>query len=397
MHTISIVTVTLNRPSLADACKSVDNQTFQDWHHYVIGDGVAPTDYTHPQRTTIGFTRPIGATEPSSSTPDGTPYPIQRWAIRHLALGEYFCFLDDDNIYRPEFLQKMHDALASNPDVGIALCAIENLRDDQPLDGYPERGRCDNGSFVVRSHIAKEIGFPRGRSDEDNIQDYKFIRTCAEKHGWIRVPEKLLIYGANPNLPAQRGRTKIVYSWSLPLRGEKLMRSGHYEEAIAAFRKAIEIDSQDAWTLWQLGTALLHSGRPSEAMQAWNQWFELLDREQQLPNDWIRYCYSLVGMLRGDSAAARQRLETAIQEATNRRTEAPYDTENALNLAQYLLVNGQVEAARDCYEYALQQHPSREDIEDAIFQHCLLQATGLEITGIETAIEQLQDFLKEKS
>ena len=205
MHTISIITATLNRPSLKDACESVNIQTFQDWHHYVIGDGVLPVDYIHPRRTTIGFSRPIGAYEPSIDKPEGTPNPILRWALDHLMLGKYVCFLDDDNAYKPQFLEKMLTALV-NSNAGIAICALEDCRNEDIHDGYPELGRCDNSGFLVYSHIAKEIGFPRVIHGQDNIEDYRFIRACADKYGWVRVPEKLVYFGINPRIPPPKGR-----------------------------------------------------------------------------------------------------------------------------------------------------------------------------------------------
>lgn len=205
MHTISIITATLNRPSLKDTCESIEKQTYTNWHHYVIGDGILPEDYHHKQRTTIGFTRPIGAFEPSVDKPDGTPNPILRWALGHLELGTYVCFLDDDNTYKSRFLEKMLLGL-SDSNVGIAICALEDCRNDDIHDGYPELGRCDNSGFLVKSEVAKSIGFPVVIPGEDNIEDYRFIRSCADKYGWIRVPEKLVYFGINPCIPPQKNR-----------------------------------------------------------------------------------------------------------------------------------------------------------------------------------------------
>lgn len=205
METISIITATLNRASLRDACESIDHQSFSYWHHYVIGDGVLPVDYYHRNRTTIGFTRPLGAYEPSSDKPGGTPNPILRWSLNHLALGEYVCFLDDDNTYKPKFLQTMVSCL-SKSDVGIVLCALEDCRNDDIHDGYPELGRCDNSGFLVKSKIAKEIGFPKVIGGQDNIEDYRFIKACADKYGWVRVAEKLVYFGINPRVDPNLNR-----------------------------------------------------------------------------------------------------------------------------------------------------------------------------------------------
>lgn len=223
MHpTTSIITITLARPSLAETCASVDAQTFKDWHHYVIGDGVSPTDYGDPRRSTIGFSRALGAEEPAADMLLGTPNPLFRWALNHLDLGRFVCFLDDDNCYEPEFLSIMINAL-ERADTGIALCALTfdgfrasggrslyRLDDDSeltPLDGYPECGRCDNSGFLTYSWMAREVGFGRARPDGDAIQDYIFIRELADRFGWIQVPKSLVRYGVGPNTPPPRERS----------------------------------------------------------------------------------------------------------------------------------------------------------------------------------------------
>jgi glycosyltransferase involved in cell wall biosynthesis len=194
MHAVSIITATLNRPSLKDACLSVDNQTFQNWHHYVIGDGVAPAEFAHPRRTTIGFTTHIGASEPAADMPYGTPNPVFRWALSHLKLGQLVCLLDDDNVYKPEFLKVMSETLLES-NAGIAICALEDLRNSAVHDGYPELERCDMSGFLVYACIAQQVGFPNEYPNRDAISDFDFIKQCAEEYGWVRVPDKLVIYG----------------------------------------------------------------------------------------------------------------------------------------------------------------------------------------------------------
>jgi glycosyltransferase involved in cell wall biosynthesis len=201
MHepTVTVITCTLNRPSLLQACASVDAQTFRDWHHYVIGDGVLPADHEHPRRTTIGFSRRLGATEPALDMPYGTQNPLLRWALGNLRLGRYVCVLDDDNVYRPEFMERMVGALEGSG-AGIALCALEDLRDSAAHDGYPELERCDMSAFLVRREHAQAREFPRERPDRDAISDYDFIAWCAREFGWTRVPERLTVFGAGPRV-----------------------------------------------------------------------------------------------------------------------------------------------------------------------------------------------------
>lgn len=203
MNKISIVTATLNRPSLRFACESVDNQFFTDWYHYVLGDGILPIDYVHKNRSTLGFSRIMGNEEPSADKPYGTPNPILRWAIEHLELGEFICILDDDNTYKPNFLMLMYETLINSP-AGIVICALEDHRKDNIHDGYPELGRCDMSAFLVYTKIAKEIGFPWVTPGEDNIEDFRFIKMCSERYGWVRVPEMLVDFGSSPPILPDR-------------------------------------------------------------------------------------------------------------------------------------------------------------------------------------------------
>jgi hypothetical protein len=218
---VTIITVTLDRPSLAAACTSVDQQTFADWHHFVIGDGVSPTDYRHARRSTIGFTRALGATEPTADMPFGTPDPVLRWALDHLDVGRFVCFLDDDNAYEPGFLSCMADALTDSG-AGIALCKLSiaearfcdgrprseyRIDHDQhlpPLDGYPEPERCDASGFLTYGRLAQHVGFPSRTPAEDATSDFRFIREIADRFGWVRVPDTLVRYGVGRNTPPPR-------------------------------------------------------------------------------------------------------------------------------------------------------------------------------------------------
>ncbi|MGH9347039.1 MAG: tetratricopeptide repeat protein [Vicinamibacterales bacterium] len=335
-HAVSILTVTLGRRSLEDACASVDGQTFAGWHHYVIGDGVRPPDFPHPQRTTFGFTRAIGAEEPGRNMPDGSPNPLLRWAIAHLRLGELVCCLDDDNTYDPRFIETLHRALVDSPSAGIALCAAEDLRYNRhEMDGYPEYGRCDNSAFLVRTPVAKAVGFPFGGRAKEVVQDYEFIRACATRAGWTRVPDVLVHFGRHPNPPPRRGGTKIVYSWSLPIRGARLVEEGRLDEGMALLREAIAFDPNDAWARWHLGEALLLCGRAGEAAEVWAEWDRLVDAAGPTPHDWIDYCRGLVCLIHGNPARGAHFLERAVTRASERCRSSPADAEDVLNLCVY--------------------------------------------------------------
>lgn len=278
---ITIITVTLNRPSLKEACLSVDSQTYTNWHHYVLGDGVLPSEFASPQRSTLGFSTALGATEPGANMLNGTPNPLLRWALNHIRLNDYVCFLDDDNQYLPTFLEKMANALNNNPEVGIVLCGAEDLRYSQQIDGYPEMARCDNSAFMVRREVARKFEFPYASLEKNVVQDYEYIKLCANSSGWIRVPEKLLLFGAGMNPPPKRGKVLFLESWKLGQQASELAYIGKYDDAEKLFYKALDYYAEDAWSWKKLAEMYLIQGKYGKADKAFQQWKRLFDKVDQ--------------------------------------------------------------------------------------------------------------------
>lgn len=98
---VSIITATYNRPKLLKrAIKSVLAQSVQDWE-LIIVDDCSPTD--EAKLLVDGFNDPriryIRLEENSGH--DGKPKNI---GLKE-AVGEYVCFLDDDDEYTPDFLK----------------------------------------------------------------------------------------------------------------------------------------------------------------------------------------------------------------------------------------------------------------------------------------------------
>ena len=275
MSRVSIVTVTLNRDSLKQACESVDKQTYKDYHHFVLGDGILPTEYPNKQRSTLGFSSSLGAKEPGANMPNGTPNPLLRWAIKNLDLGEYLCFLDDDNIYQENYLEEMVKVLEEDKSIGLVLCGAEDLRYNQNIDGYPELGRCDNSAFMVRSEIAKSIEFPHASLDKNVVQDCEYIKLCCEKTKWKNINKKLLIFGYGLNHPPNRGEIMYLESWKKPQEAFKLAYNKEYSIAEKMFIEAIKDCNTDAWSIRKLAELYLINGNKKEALKYFKKWEKL--------------------------------------------------------------------------------------------------------------------------
>ncbi len=332
MSKVSIVTVTLNRDSLKDACESVDKQTFKDYHHYVLGDGVLPTEYENPNRSTLGFSSSLGAKEPGANMPNGTPNPLLRWAIKNLDLGDFLCFLDDDNIYKDNYLEEMVRVLDENPDIGLVLCGAEDLRYDQNIDGYPELGRCDNSAFMVRRDIAKSIEFPYASLDKNVVQDCEYIKLCCDKCKWKSLNKKLLVFGVGLNQPPKRGKIMYLESWKLPQEAFKKACNKEYIEAEKMFLKAIGDCDTDAWSIRKLAELYLVINNREQALKYFKIWENLYVTEKS-HHFAVDYSYSIYLKLIGKNY--KKLLKKSIIEREKWKEREP----NALEHYYYLYLS----------------------------------------------------------
>jgi hypothetical protein len=382
-ETVSIVTVTLCRPSLQAACGSVERQSYANWHHYVIGDGRPPPDSGHPNRTSFGFSFPLGSSEPGLNMPDGTPNPLQRWALDHLELGDYVCFLDDDNLYREDFLMKMVAALDRDMTAGIALCAVEDRRYGQRIDGYPELGRCDNSGFVARRQAAKSVPFPKASPMREVVQDVEFISILAGRFGWTRVAEPLVVFGAAPDLPPRRGGLKVTTSWEGPIRAARRAKEGTQPESLRELEAFVADDPTDLWALWQLAEVVFWRGDRDRARALWSDW---LARAAAVatPHPLVLLDKALAGLATGHNGW-RADLQVALGLVEAQICAAPDDGEALLNRAvMRFLAHSPPEGLRDV-ERALEQRLRPEEACNSLGVLALISALGVSGPEMEAA------------
>lgn len=112
----SIVTPTLERPSLVRCCESVNTQSYASWEHIVAVDAEFVNEdlhsrIDHPQRYVFACGQRFGHFGNHA-----------RWLAWEHARGRYLVMLDDDNyLYHPDALSDIADCLASDsyPDWAI--------------------------------------------------------------------------------------------------------------------------------------------------------------------------------------------------------------------------------------------------------------------------------------
>ncbi|MBI4358485.1 MAG: aminotransferase class I/II-fold pyridoxal phosphate-dependent enzyme [Candidatus Omnitrophica bacterium] len=121
---VSIVTPTYNRPAyLPRAIESVVNQTYQDWELIVVDDGCPTDDIRKVVNAYLARDRRIHYVRRTN----GSWYRARNTGIEN-ARGKYVAFIDDDDEWRPEKLERQVDFMESHPEVGLSYTLLQVYR-----------------------------------------------------------------------------------------------------------------------------------------------------------------------------------------------------------------------------------------------------------------------------
>ena len=102
---VSVVVPTHNRPGLlAEALGSIVRQTYDRWEILVVNDGETPVDDIVRKSDPVGRIRLIRHRRPFG------PAAARNTALR-VAAGEIVAYLDDDDLFRPNHLREVVDAM----------------------------------------------------------------------------------------------------------------------------------------------------------------------------------------------------------------------------------------------------------------------------------------------
>jgi glycosyltransferase involved in cell wall biosynthesis len=183
---------------LREAVDSVLNQTYPQVELIVIDDG--STDHS------LDILQSYGDRIKVLSQINQGPYPARNHGLAH-ATGEYVAFLDADDWWSLDCLEKLHAALVARPECALAYCGWQNVGEGIHSAPYvpPEYEKEDIVAHFIRTcpwpiHAAlvkKSVVEQLGGFSERcfSSMDYDFwLRTLALTRCIVRVSEVLAYY-----------------------------------------------------------------------------------------------------------------------------------------------------------------------------------------------------------
>jgi glycosyltransferase involved in cell wall biosynthesis len=220
---ISIVMPCYNSAAFVrQGVESVLAQTCADFELIVVNDG--STDDSLAILQSITDPRLIVLDQPNSGVMRARNHGIAR------ARGTYLAFLDADDGWREDFLEKMHAALAAHPAADLAYCGWKNVglpgARSEPFipPDYENAGKAEallyecrwpiHGVLVKRARVVEVGAF-----DETirTAEDYWLWLRIAPQAPIVRVPEVMSYYlhHGNQRSTAKNSLAKALDRWQI--------------------------------------------------------------------------------------------------------------------------------------------------------------------------------------
>jgi len=217
---ISIIIPTRNRPeSLRRALENIFRQSYKNFEVIVIDDGseldICQAVKDHPM---INVIRQEQA-GPNAARNNGFAQ----------SRGEFLLFCDDDVELEPRFLEKMVQALTSNPDKAYAYCGFKIDNEILGMEPFnPEKLRKKN--YISGVSLIRRSKFPRFDVKIRRLQDWDLWLTMLKNgHQGIWVPE-ILFNTSSKNKPSISDDSNIdgwIYAYEVVINKHGLSDPWH--------------------------------------------------------------------------------------------------------------------------------------------------------------------------
>jgi glycosyltransferase involved in cell wall biosynthesis/peptidoglycan/xylan/chitin deacetylase (PgdA/CDA1 family) len=155
---VSVIIIFLDGEKfIREAIDSVFSQTFQDWELLLVDDGSTDSSTETARRCASSHPGKVRYLEHDGHRNLG-PSAARNLGVRN-ARGEFAAFLDCDDVWLPQKLERQLAILQSHPDAGIVFGASEYWRSwmdhegaPQP-DSIPDLGICEDTLFQPRDLV----------------------------------------------------------------------------------------------------------------------------------------------------------------------------------------------------------------------------------------------------
>lgn len=194
----TVVVTTFNRPALlADALDSLSKQTFADFEAVLVNDNGSAVE-----SSLLDLPFPIMYIRQARN---GGPAAARNTAHR-LARGEYIVYLDDDDLFQPDHLETLAQAIEQHPDEIIysdAIFIIEELVDSKRVERHREQrythGEYSRDRLLTNNYIpVNTFAFPRrllalfDGFDENlkGLEDWDFLMHLTRHANFRHIPRE---------------------------------------------------------------------------------------------------------------------------------------------------------------------------------------------------------------
>jgi glycosyltransferase involved in cell wall biosynthesis len=173
----------------------VNKQTYTSWHHIIVNDNnpelrnVLPSLCDGNKRFYIDFgvrTHYYGAFARNAAANVAFSYFSEGLKSKY---GELFvCFLDDDNEWLPNHLERIVEAYNERPDASfigfdIEMRGVKDKNYSHNMNCVVAPQNCDLGSFAYRRDLFDKYGYFQASPRYKITYDWQLIKKIAEGEG----------------------------------------------------------------------------------------------------------------------------------------------------------------------------------------------------------------------
>lgn len=185
---------------LAETIRSVLDQTYNSYEVIVVDDGSSDG--------TLEVARSFDSRIKALTKPNGGPASARNLAIRN-SRGAYIAFLDSDDLWTPDKLERQVALLENNPAVGLTYSEALMFTDDNGERKVGDRiGFTLNPSFrsllfgdyipnstvIIRRACVDKVGLLNESRDLIGVEDYEYWMRVAKHFTMVGIPRPLAYY-----------------------------------------------------------------------------------------------------------------------------------------------------------------------------------------------------------